>query len=635
MSHSPNAYTFENGYNPQSFNINASPRVATTTLVGQPLSNLSKQLRAANEANSPSLSPIDNVLFGYPSTPTKQMPSSSSSSCSTPDLSPVNSLASPTFSNGPSTPEQNLYNMNNQFHSMHSWGASSSSSNPPSPLSLSPAMAGLSLDPHHHQHQHQISMFTTPTHTAPDPAPPAKKIPRPPNAFLLFRSDFLKQGKIPAEAERKQQVMSVVIGEIWRFMPDEERALWHKKADEVLAEHAKKYPGYKFSPSPKGSKKKAGMGAGGTREKDDESQKARHARRLREEYTPYHGPSPVSSRRRKGKKAHSVDGGKPARRVASGSGSGEKMEEEGARGEGMTFAQPAPVHFSTYAAMATGQQQAHPYHPVHPSPLRNAVPRRPSTSMGFTEAHKEPAFPYPDTRDMRINAARNAANGEQFPMHNNLMVHSSPFDMFQCGLVPVQAPSTPQQNQQFASSVSEPASSPTTRYNNMFNDPENPLGPQKNASSSSSASTSAGGSDLTNFYYEGQAFNISKALDAPIESRFPSVAPPSSPSSMSASSPPASSHANTNMSTSPSSTTNTLTLDMEYPSPMSNSPAPSSQITSDDAWFRNFLGQGGQDAEMSNFGQPWNLSSNLNGGDFLMGSDEGSTNVNVELGESL
>ncbi|OAX43914.1 HMG-box [Rhizopogon vinicolor AM-OR11-026] len=84
--------------------------------------------------------------------------------------------------------------------------------------------------------------------------PPSKEhIPRPPNAFMLYRSHMLKS-RGNADPEKRQQNLSRIAGQLWRGMSDEDRAVWHKKATEVHAAHYAKYPHYKFKPNRKGAK---------------------------------------------------------------------------------------------------------------------------------------------------------------------------------------------------------------------------------------------------------------------------------------------------------------------------------------------------------------------------------------------
>lgn len=83
-------------------------------------------------------------------------------------------------------------------------------------------------------------------------------IPRPPNAFLLYRSDFLKRRTIPREVEKRQQNLSRIIGECWNMLSAEEKAIWHEKAAAVTAAHQAKYPHYKFRPTRRTAGKRTG-----------------------------------------------------------------------------------------------------------------------------------------------------------------------------------------------------------------------------------------------------------------------------------------------------------------------------------------------------------------------------------------
>ncbi|KAJ7767285.1 hypothetical protein B0H16DRAFT_1716906 [Mycena metata] len=57
-------------------------------------------------------------------------------------------------------------------------------------------------------------------------------IPRPPNAFILFRSSTL----------------SKIIGKYWHALPPAERARWEDKARLAQAEHRRRYPDWRFRP---------------------------------------------------------------------------------------------------------------------------------------------------------------------------------------------------------------------------------------------------------------------------------------------------------------------------------------------------------------------------------------------------
>jgi HMG (high mobility group) box len=88
-------------------------------------------------------------------------------------------------------------------------------------------------------------------------------IPRPPNAFILFRSSFIKSRHVSTEVETNHSTLSKIIGLTWQNMPHEERQFWHCKAKTAQAEHKRKFPDYAFRPSHVKAKGGAGGGGGG------------------------------------------------------------------------------------------------------------------------------------------------------------------------------------------------------------------------------------------------------------------------------------------------------------------------------------------------------------------------------------
>ena len=78
--------------------------------------------------------------------------------------------------------------------------------------------------------------------------PGAKRIPRPRNAFMIYRSTVWAQQKIPTGIERDHRHISRIIGHCWNSLPEEEKQTWRTKAEEEKQEHLKKYPGYRYSP---------------------------------------------------------------------------------------------------------------------------------------------------------------------------------------------------------------------------------------------------------------------------------------------------------------------------------------------------------------------------------------------------
>ncbi|KAK0441278.1 high mobility group box domain-containing protein [Armillaria borealis] len=113
--------------------------------------------------------------------------------------------------------------------------------------------------------------LTTPVSEAPSPAPstfyhsstqsdthsPRRHTPshrrtpehvrRPPNAFMLFRSDYWRENK-DIIRERDHREISRICGELWRALPLAEKQVYTAKAISAKEEHLVKYPDYKFTP---------------------------------------------------------------------------------------------------------------------------------------------------------------------------------------------------------------------------------------------------------------------------------------------------------------------------------------------------------------------------------------------------
>ncbi|KAF9011715.1 hypothetical protein BDQ17DRAFT_1405347 [Cyathus striatus] len=77
---------------------------------------------------------------------------------------------------------------------------------------------------------------------------PENHIPRPPNAFILFRSSFIKSQHVSSEVETNHSTLSKIIGLTWQNLPTEERQIWHAKAKAALEEHKRRFPQYEFKP---------------------------------------------------------------------------------------------------------------------------------------------------------------------------------------------------------------------------------------------------------------------------------------------------------------------------------------------------------------------------------------------------
>ncbi|KAF8635756.1 hypothetical protein AX15_000366 [Amanita polypyramis BW_CC] len=87
---------------------------------------------------------------------------------------------------------------------------------------------------------------------------PEDHIPRPPNAFILFRSSFIRGQHVSPEVETDHSTLSKIIGLTWQNLPEKERQVWHEKARVAKEEHRRRFPGYTFRPNMKGRNGKTG-----------------------------------------------------------------------------------------------------------------------------------------------------------------------------------------------------------------------------------------------------------------------------------------------------------------------------------------------------------------------------------------
>nr|QKY89074.1 mating type protein 1-2-1 [Calonectria pauciramosa] len=84
------------------------------------------------------------------------------------------------------------------------------------------------------------------------------RIPRPPNAYILYRKDrhqMLKQ----LNPEITNSEISMVLGRAWNMETPETRKKYKLKADEIKAELIKKHPDYKYRPRRPSEKKRRGV----------------------------------------------------------------------------------------------------------------------------------------------------------------------------------------------------------------------------------------------------------------------------------------------------------------------------------------------------------------------------------------
>ncbi|CDR87110.1 probable HMG-box protein Hmg3 [Sporisorium scitamineum] len=88
-----------------------------------------------------------------------------------------------------------------------------------------------------------------------------RKIPRPPNAFILYRSNKMHELKnqnsdsslseTGLDKLDYQRRLSKVIGQLWRNESEQVKATFYEKAKQAAKEHQERYPEYRFKPTVK------------------------------------------------------------------------------------------------------------------------------------------------------------------------------------------------------------------------------------------------------------------------------------------------------------------------------------------------------------------------------------------------
>ncbi|KAF9056415.1 hypothetical protein BJ165DRAFT_1433260 [Panaeolus papilionaceus] len=76
----------------------------------------------------------------------------------------------------------------------------------------------------------------------------SNRIPRPRNAFMIFRAQFSNNNKISKDVEHDHRQISRIVGHCWNKMSEEEKQVWRDKAHQEKLEHMQKYPNYRFTP---------------------------------------------------------------------------------------------------------------------------------------------------------------------------------------------------------------------------------------------------------------------------------------------------------------------------------------------------------------------------------------------------
>lgn len=83
----------------------------------------------------------------------------------------------------------------------------------------------------------------------------ANRIPRPRNAFILFRQKHHQLVLDESLVIRTNPEVSRELGRRWKELPPDEKEMWNQLAEEEKKNHAKKYPGYRYTPRRNGKLK--------------------------------------------------------------------------------------------------------------------------------------------------------------------------------------------------------------------------------------------------------------------------------------------------------------------------------------------------------------------------------------------
>ncbi|CAH2353447.1 hypothetical protein CLIB1423_10S05204 [[Candida] railenensis] len=83
----------------------------------------------------------------------------------------------------------------------------------------------------------------------------ANRIPRPRNAFILFRQKYHQSVLDEGTVIRTNPEVSRELGRRWRNLSVEQKDYWNNLAEEEKTTHAKKYPNYRYTPRRNGKSK--------------------------------------------------------------------------------------------------------------------------------------------------------------------------------------------------------------------------------------------------------------------------------------------------------------------------------------------------------------------------------------------
>ncbi|KAI1813053.1 hypothetical protein GGS20DRAFT_577901 [Poronia punctata] len=123
----------------------------------------------------------------------------------------------------------------------------------------------IDIDEANHPNVAKLSLYTPALDRGQGPreliclCPKAPKVPRPRNAFILYRQSWQSQiaKQHPGLANPE---ISKLIGEKWHDEPEHEKAYWKNEAEQEKIRHQRQYPGYRYQPR-RGGKNGSGKSA--------------------------------------------------------------------------------------------------------------------------------------------------------------------------------------------------------------------------------------------------------------------------------------------------------------------------------------------------------------------------------------
>ncbi|KAI0063110.1 hypothetical protein BV25DRAFT_1802696, partial [Artomyces pyxidatus] len=73
-----------------------------------------------------------------------------------------------------------------------------------------------------------------------------KYAPRPPNCFMIFRSELVASEKAMKKIERDHRQISRIAGQVWNSLTPAEQKVYADKAKAAKDAHALKHPDYQY-----------------------------------------------------------------------------------------------------------------------------------------------------------------------------------------------------------------------------------------------------------------------------------------------------------------------------------------------------------------------------------------------------